>query len=363
MLQVENIYYLLCYAWGHADLAARSEVAGLPNDRVADMLGHVLIERMGELLRRGLHREYITVAEDRRSPRGKLDVSSTIKRMLRPSGRVACLIDDFDHDVLLNQIIAATVQRLSSAVSSKEVGEGLRTIARRLPPVAKIEPKPQHFLRVRLNRLTSHYSFVLHLCELVLRSLLPDKDGRWQFIDFSGDEAAMGHLFEAFLREFLRREQRSFTVDTTSLEWAVEALTQGSDEVLPSMRTDVTLRAADSTVIVEAKASSTPLEGDAARRRIRGYHLYQLLAYLHNLQAAGNHIDVGVLAYASVDERFDHRYQMGSTELRVVTVDLAQPWQQIRGELLALSSDLAATMAIASARRRRGTVPHHEQRR
>jgi 5-methylcytosine-specific restriction enzyme subunit McrC len=351
MLQVENIYYLLCYAWGHADLAAHSEVAGIPNDRVSDLLGHVLATRMSELLRRGLHREYITFAEDRRSPKGKLDVSSTVKRLLRPSGRVACMVDEFDYDVLLNQIVGTTVMRLATAVCSNEVAEGLRTIAYRLPPLSPIEPKAQHFARVRLHRMTSHYSFVLHLCELILRSLLPGKDGRWQFVDFTGSEQEMGLLFEAFLRAFLKREQRAFRVSRSTLIWSATPLTKRSADVLPFMQTDLTLQAGDSTCILEAKACDPPLVGEHGRQRIRGEHLYQLLAYLRNMQATGHQVDAGALVYASAGAPFEHRYRMGSLELRVVAIDLDQPWQQIRAQLMTLASELAALMNEASTRR------------
>lgn len=348
MVRPQSLYYLLCYAWDHADLATRADVAGLANDRVVDLLGHVLAVRTAELLRRGLYREYVTRGEELRSPRGKIDVPAHIKRVLRPTGRAACVIDELDHDVLMNQIVFTTLERLASAVTAPTIRRSLLNLAMRMPAVSRVELSDGVFARMRLHRLTAHYAFVLNLCELVFRSLVPDGKGGWAFVDFTGDQKTMGLLFEDFVRNFLKREQSVFTVDRDRIAWPLDALTPGSTELLPRMETDVTLTAPGRRCVLEAKFNTEPLRaGRGGGRRLREGHLYQLFAYLRHMEAAGKFVSVGVLLYATKGERFEHRYRLDAQEIHARSLDLDQPWEQIRADLLALAHGLGA-IAVAS---------------
>lgn len=348
MVRPDSLYYLLCYAWDHSDLASRADVAGLPNDRVADMLGHVLVARVSELLRRGLHREYVAREDELRSPRGKIDVSTHVRRVLRPSGRVACRFDELDHDVLINQIVGATLERLAPAVTAGGTARSLRNLARRMPPLSRVELSASVFAGVRLHRLASHYRFVLSLCELVTRSMVPDGAGGWSFIDFTGDQRAMGLLFEDFLRNFLKREQNVFAVDRNRIAWPAEPLTPGSEALLPQMETDVTLTRPGRRCVLEAKFNAEPLRvGRGGSARLRENHLYQLFAYLSHLSAAGKFVDIGVLLYATKGERFDHRYTVDAHEVRVQALDLDQPWEAIAADIRSLVSALDSIRAAA----------------
>ncbi len=348
MVRVENLYYLLCYAWDHADLAVERGVTGLPNDRAENLLGHVMLTRLGELLRRGLHREYVGVDEDLRSPRGKIDVAGCAKRLVKPSGRVPCSFDELSHDVLLNRVVATTVRRLAGVVSDAALSANLLALSRRIPMATPIEPTAQVFARLRLNRLTSHYELVLSLCELVCQNLLPKADGGWRFVDFTGDERAMGHLFEAFLRNFLRHEQSRLHIGRDIIHWPAQAITRGSEAVLPRMQTDITARCGTRRCIIEAKYAKDPMRpGRDQRRRLREAHLYQLFAYLEHMDAAGRPVDSGVLVYAAAGDRFDHRFRLGDRELRAFALDLNQPWALIRADLLAFAGSV---LALAPAR-------------
>lgn len=348
MVRPDSLYYLLCYAWDHADLATRADVAGVPNDRVADLLAHVLTVRVSELLRRGLHREYLSREEELRSPRGKIDVPTHVKRVLRPCGRVACRFDELDHDVLMNQVVRATLERLAPAVTAPETARALRSLARRMPAVYEITLTEPIFARLRLHRLASHYRFVLNLCELVTKSMVPDGRGGWAFVDFTGDQKAMGNLFEDFVRNFLKREQDAFAVGRDRIGWPVVPITAGSEALLPRMETDVTLTTRGRRCVLEAKFNTEPLRiGRGGGAKFREGHLYQLFAYLRHLEAAGKVVDVGVLLYATKGERFDHRYKLDAHEIRACALDLDQPWGAIEADLQALIWSLTSIAITA----------------
>jgi 5-methylcytosine-specific restriction enzyme subunit McrC len=343
VVPVRNVYYLLCYAWDHAESAPLVDVGGLEAGRLQDLLAHVLVSGVAGLLRRGLDRAYVEHEDALRSPRGRLDVSATLKRNLERASRAVCQFDELSHDVLHNRLLRATMLRLAAAGIAPRLARELTLAARRMREVADIDPVPALFRRVQLHRNNAHYRFLLHVCELAVKFLIPEQQGQgFRFIDFRVDEQEMGALFEAFVRNFLRREQGHFSVGGEIIRWAAEPVQPGAEALLPIMRTDISLVAPGHKVILDAKFYTRPLRtGRDGSKKLREEHLYQMFAYLKNLEARGHGVaDTAVLLYATSGERFDHRFRLGAHQLRARSLDLNQPWSGIREELLLLAHSL-----------------------
>lgn len=345
LVPIRNIYYLLCYAWEHAEGTALAGVGGLEAERIEDLLAHVLASGVARLLRRGLDRAYVEYEEDLRSPRGRLDVSATLKRNLERASRVVCRYDELSQDVLHNQLLRATMLRLASSGVEPTLARKLMAVAERMRGVTTIEPTPALFRRVQLHRNNAHYRFLLHVCELATRWLVPEQHGSgFHFQDFRADEQQMGALFEEFVRNFLRREQTAFRVlGSERIQWFAEPVVPGSELLLPGMQTDISLVSPGRKVVVDTKFYASPLRvGRDGRKKLREEHLYQVFAYLKNLEARGHGAaDSVVLLYAASGERFDHSFRLGRHELRACTLDLDQPWPAIRGDLLSLVNSLS----------------------
>ena len=86
-IPIQNIYYLLCYAW--ADLTKKEiiDVKAQDNHQVVNLLAQILINGTQYILRRGLDRSYLEQEEDTSSLRGKILFSSTssnVKYLLPP---------------------------------------------------------------------------------------------------------------------------------------------------------------------------------------------------------------------------------------------------------------------------------------
>ena len=144
----------------------------------------------------------------------------------------------------------------------------------------------------------------------------------------------MSTVFEAFLRNFYAHEQSQFRVGSEILNWS------GSGSLadwayLPDMKTDITLRGAERTLILDAKFYSEPLpKNQYGGRRVRSGHLYQLLAYLRHASARPGPPVSGGLIYAAAGDAFRLRYELDGFDLQVVAIDLDQPWDLIRDDLL-----------------------------
>jgi 5-methylcytosine-specific restriction enzyme subunit McrC len=71
-IPIENLYYLLIYAWDVPKEAELIRAESEPSTRLSDLYARVLVNGMDYLLRRGLDRGYRPVREALTGPRGKL---------------------------------------------------------------------------------------------------------------------------------------------------------------------------------------------------------------------------------------------------------------------------------------------------
>lgn len=346
-VRVENLYFLLCYVWGHFEERDLVEIAADEARTAEELFARVLVTASRRLLRQRLDRGYREDVDDLRRPRGKIHFARTAARGAEVRGVLECGFDDTTEDVLHNRIIKATVKRLAMVEGlSNDLRHGLLAIAREMPTVADVPISAQDFQRVQLHSNLRRYRLALNVCALLHRCLLPDeRTGRWQFRSFAGDEREMGLLFESFVREFLAREQRVFPkVERTRIRWVVEGETNG---LLPGLNTDITLRRPGHAVVVETKCYGAPLVsgqfGNSAT--LRSKDVCQLVAYLANFRADGDRL-AGVLLYA-VDRPTvpPTRMRLLGHEVYVLELNLNQPWQELDCALHGLVELLAATVS------------------
>jgi len=338
-IPILNLYYLLSYAWDKLEESAVVDVSGIESARLVDLLAKVLSGGVSHVLRRGLDRGYLPYKEDTSCPHGKMEISETIKRGLHLRRQLHCAYDDLSYDVPHNQIVKSSLRRLHSVHGlNQELAEELSGLYRRLHEVSDIPLDRSAFRRVQLHRNNAFYDFLLKVCELVMDNLLVDeRTGASRFRDFTRDEEAMAGLFEVFVRNFYAREVGArFKVKSESIEWDVIADDSGDLSLLPSMRTDTSLSNPEKKIVVETKYYQETLQTYRGKTSVRSAHLYQLFAYLKNLETRGgtNADATGILLYPVVDRRLSERFRIQGHTIWVRTVDLNQPWQKIHDDLI-----------------------------
>ena len=199
------------------------------------------------------------------------------------------------------------------------------------------------FHRVQLHRNNRAYRFILHLCELIHASLLPDKsaDASRRFRDFTRDEKIMAKVFEAFVRNFASRHLPDAAVSAMHIAWRASNLAEGTSSMLPCMITDVTIAWSDRKLILDCKYYQEALVTRYDALRFRSGNLYQLNAYLTNMAVVPGWESVeGMLLYPSNGYSFDHVFTLhGNHKIRVSTINLQQQWTAISSDLLALLGD------------------------
>lgn len=344
-IPILNIYYLLCYAWNKLE---EREIVNVHVDNTmewAELSARVLINGTTYLFKKGLDRDYRLVEEDYRGIKGKIHFGSTLKRNLLKAAKTRCEYDELTYNVIHNQILKIIIGRLARVKSMPtELKEELILLHKRFPKVDDIKLEGAHFSQVKLHRNNYFYDFLLKICRIVHDSLLMiEKTGKYKFMDFVRNDEMMHGLFEAFVRNFYKKELKGFHVGREYINWALEEKGE-TYSYLPRMETDVSITTPDGTnkIVVETKYYSSGFKTPSRfgfQDKLISEDLYQLFAYLKNLEETGgtNSNCDGVLLYATVKEDADLSFALPRHNVRVKTLNLNKDWKDIHRDLLAIA--------------------------
>jgi 5-methylcytosine-specific restriction enzyme subunit McrC len=343
-IPIENIYYMLCYAWD--TLQEREIVQIEPTGDLTELAGlfaRVLINGLGYLRKKGMDRGFVPCDEDTSTIRGRIDMGETVRRNLLSSARVHCQFDPLSYNVLHNQIIKSTIKKLIhvDSLDKDRIKTGLVEILRWFRDVDTIPLSMASFRQVQLHRNNSFYRFLLEVCQIIIENLLiSDKSGKIRFRDFRENQDKMNALFETFVRNFYRREQVQYTVASKLILWDVSISDEMSLSMLPVMRPDIVLSSPAKTIIIDAKYYEQTLSVYHQTEKVQSENLYQIFAYVKNA-SAGREYDKnieGMLLYPRVGEDLNLQYLLGGNKVSIKTIDLNQNWRNIHNDLLSLVS-------------------------
>jgi 5-methylcytosine-specific restriction enzyme subunit McrC len=337
-IPILNVYYLLCYAWDK--LAERDVVAveALDPQNLPNLFAKVLINGTNHMIKRGFDRGYVSQHEWTARIRGKIDFQAAIRRNAVATGRLPCNFDELSHDVIHNQILKATMQRLSRTQGlAPELGEALTHLCRRLSDVTDIELNARVFGRVQLHRNNQFYDFLLKVCELIFYNLLiSEKSGASKFMDFVQDKRQMAFLYEAFVRNFYKSHTH-FLVKREDIQWRWRPADKAAAGLLPKMQTDISLTSATRKIIIDCKFTPEATQHHYEAETLRSGHLYQIDAYMNNLKAGKlSELCEMMLLYPTVDTALSASYSDKDRKISIRTINLNQPWQDIHQDLLNL---------------------------
>lgn len=342
-IPILNLYYLLSYAWEHYQTGERQEVDADSCADLENLFAVMLAGGLRQLARHGVDRAYVPHEEETSRLRGRMMLMQSVRRQTHLAGRLHCAFDELSTDVLHNQLLHSVAARLLTCpVLTKENRQYLRQALEPLKAVRRIQVTLPLFQRVQLHRNNRIYRFLLSLCALIHRMMLPGASGGSHRIEeVLRDEKFMHKLFECFVRNFASRHFPEARVSAKSLNWQAT----GDDIALahlPGMITDVAIEWPMRRLIADCKYYARSMTEHHETLRLHSSHLYQLLAYLKNQAVHPGWESVeGLLIYPAVQHHFDLSYMLLGHRVRAATLDLGQPWQAVRQSLLALLENKA----------------------
>lgn len=339
---VQNIYYLLCYAWDEVAPKQLERVAAEKFSDAVHLFARLLVTGVRSLHQRGFERGYVTLEQPTSSPRGRILMGETLRLLATQPSRVCCSFDEMSADVLTNQILKASLgQILETEGLDRDLRAEVRQARRLFDQVSDLALTPRVFYQVRVHQNNRLYTFLINVCRFLFDSLQAlDHAGGYRFQDVLREPERLRRIYEKFVRNFYRRSQSAYAVKRDRMEWVGSPLDGADFALVPQMETDVTLRSSTRTIVVECKYTESIYQRNYFKGKFRSEHLYQLAAYLRNLEESSE----GILLYPTAGVSVDQSYMLHGHRVRVTTLDLNRRWPRIESSLLAL---LDAPPAVA----------------
>lgn len=323
MIPIQNIYYMLLYAFQVLNEQGYKNIATEQFNNTAELMAAILAKGITVQIKRGLGKEYIPQTEALSALRGKIDIAESIKTQTMLKKQMICSYDEFSVNGIMNRIIKSTVELLLRSDISKSRKKELRKL---MVYFGEVEPIDLYTVNwnIQYNRNNQTYRMLISVCYLVVKGLLQtNSDGSTRLMGFI-DEQHMCDLYEKFILEYYRKEYPEITANASQIPWQLD---DGVGAMLPKMQTDVMLTYKEKVLIIDAKyyTHTTQLRYDT--HKLHSGNLYQIFTYVKNKEiqlAAVPHEVSGMLLYAKTDEIIvpDNSYYMSGNKVIVRTLDL-----------------------------------------
>lgn len=334
---IQNIYYMLSYAFQILKQEDYQKVAGEKFDKIHDLFAAILEKGVARQVKQGLYREYVPMQEDLSVMRGKLNINDTIALKVQRKQKLSCEFDEFSEDNLYNQILKVTIHRLIKADDvAAERKQALRKLIVFFGNVSLIQPDHIAWNRLIYQQNNRNYELLLNICYLVLNGMLQTtEDGAYKLIAFSDEH--MERLYEKFILEYYKQHHPELHPAAPVIEWNhTEEPDSQMIQFLPKMKTDIVLEKGDKTLIIDAKYYGKAMIQNYSKETLRSAHLYQIFAYVKNMDKNNTGNVSGLLLYAKTEEEVfpdGEPFVIGGNSIGAKTLDLNQEFKEISYQL------------------------------
>lgn len=338
MIPVQNIYYMLAYAFQVLNEQGYKDLATEKFNNVGELCAKIIANGVKIQLKRGLNKEYVANKEALSSLRGRINITDSIKNQTILKRQMVCTFDDFSVNTYLNQILKTTIKLLLIYDISKIIKNEIRKLLVYFEGIDTLDVSTINW-KIDFNRNNQNYSMLISICYLVVKGLLQtNSEGSTKLMDFI-DEQRMSRLYEKFILEYYRKKFKSIIeVNASQIQWQLD---DESNLFLPIMKSDITLSKNDKVLIIDAKYYSNIIQSRYDSQTLHSGNLYQIFTYVKNKEVELKdvpHNVSGMLLYAKTDEVLspDVSYSMSGNKIIVKTLDLNCDFERITQQLDAI---------------------------
>ena len=346
-IPIRNLWHMLLYAWNEIPIQKHWVLADAERAPTLDaLLASILMRLMRARLSIGLDRDYVDEEGILQGIRGRINFADSLKRRTFERGQASCEFQSYSANAPRNQIIRTTLTRLIQVGqfgpdpdSANELRHSLRRLTRSLDGIDLIELTPDLVHRQQLGRNDSDYRLMLSICALILQRQMPTESvGDKHLPAPNHDALVLYKVYERFVANFYRLHLQGWDVFAQKrLEWHEKQ----ANKYLPSMKPDLVLqeRSSNQLIILDTKFTAHSfIENQWGKEIFDSSHLYQLYAYLKSQEhlSDAHRTGTGILLYPVINDSFSERIELQDHIMRVESIDLAAPWQDVEIRLLEL---------------------------
>lgn len=333
MIKIQNVYHMLAYAYSNLNKSTYKNIAAEEFDNVTDLLAAIFINSLHFQLKHGLNQNYVKHTEARTSPKGKLNISTSIKTNAYMKKQLSCSYATYTENTYMNQVLKSIMMLLihSDNVSNKNK-KSLKKILLYFSHVHQTDLKQVRWSSFTFHRNNITYRLLMDLCYIIVDGLLlTEESGKYRLANFI-DDSTMHHLFERFVLKYYRKHFPELKPKGSFIQWDVD------DDVrsfLPSMRTDITLTLGERTLIIDTKMYQKTMQTYYNSVTFHSQNMYQIFTYVKNKDLTNSGNVAGTLLYAKTAETIvpNHDFSISGNNISVKTIDLNKDFTHIKKQL------------------------------
>ena len=335
MIKIQNIYYMLAYAFQSLNEDSYMQIAAEEFENASDLLAAILAKGVSNQIKRGIGRDYINKEELLTTPVGRINVSESIKGNSIVRKQLYCNYDNFSENTYMNQIVKTTMLIL---IKSPDVSNRQKKLLKQLimyfGNVNEVKIHDIRWNKINYHRNNSTYKMLMYICYLIIDCMIMNYgDGKRKIAKFIDDQE-MHRLYEKFVLEYYRRHFPQLNPTPSYIEWNTN---DGCRDFLPTMKTDITLENDEKVLIIDTKYYFRTMQNNPLYNKysVHSNNLYQIFAYVKNKDKDNSGLVSGMLLYAKTDEELtpDFDYIISGNRIGVKTLDLNRDFENIKNQL------------------------------
>ena len=335
---IRNIYWMLSYAFRVLDQSNYAHLKTEPFEHVVDLLAAILAKGVAQQIKQGLHREYVEKRETLPVIRGRIDMAGTIRCQIRGRHEAACEFDELSEDNLLNRILKTTMKALLRIDDVRPARKsGLKKNLVFFDGVGELPSLEIPWNRLHFRRNDRNYRMLIQICAMILDGMIQTTEkGKYKLAVF--EEKNMPRLYEDFLFEYFRIHHPERKPEKMQIGWDYRGGEKDrGKEFMPAMKTDIALHKDGKVLIIDAKYYGHILKASCAnaQEKLPSANLYQIFAYVKNLDTESTGRVSGLLLYAKTNELNapECRCNIGGNTIAAQTLDLSTDFDKIKDRL------------------------------
>lgn len=130
-------------------------------------------EELDTQLTQGLPQEYIEIEDNLKVLKGRLLVEPQIKHNLVQKERLYCRYDEFDKDILINQVIKFTLRMLFRLVHSQQIRKIVNELLMQFDEISDVTITVEKIKSLTFDRTNNRYQSVVDQCRMFMEGF-PD---------------------------------------------------------------------------------------------------------------------------------------------------------------------------------------------
>ena len=175
---------------------------------LADIIALELVAEAGDLIARGLHREYVRRRQSLAAPRGRIDFARIAQQGGIQTGSIPCRYTRRSNDSPINRVLLAGLQLAASIARDGTLRADARRLAHELEisvTVVRLSNETLRAAQAAVDRRTARYSPAIRLIELLLRgqSVTWEDEPNKQTVQIPGFALDMSRVWQRLLGRVL----------------------------------------------------------------------------------------------------------------------------------------------------------------